>query len=149
MMKGSVVYNKELNVTVPANASKNLLSIPMEKALNGKQRNEVVVDARFIDKKSHERYDNQYFFAHQKDIDFPKPQLQIQTVEADKGFDVTLTSKQYVRALFLSLDGINNFFSDNYFDLLPNEPVTIHVTTSLSKAAFDKQLKCFSLAEAY
>lgn len=148
-LKGSVVYNKELNVTVPANASKNLLSIPMEEALNGKQRNEVVVDARFIDKKSHERYDNQYFFAHQKDIDFPKPQLQIQTVEADKGFDVTLTSKQYVRALFLSLDGINNFFSDNYFDLLPNEPVTIHVTTSLSKAAFDKQLKCFSLAEAY
>jgi len=37
----------------------------------------------------------------------------------------------------------------NYFDLLPHEPVTIHVATSLSKAEFDKQLQSMSISDAY
>ena len=49
----------------------------------------------------------------------------------------------------LSLDGIDNFFSDNYFDILPRESRTIHVTTSLPHDAFRQQLKTITLGDTY
>jgi beta-mannosidase len=60
-----------------------------------------------------------------------------------------LESDVFARGVFLSIEGIDNFFSDNYFDLLPGEPKVIHVTTSLDKASFEHQLKSESICDAY
>ena len=70
------------------------------------------------------------------------------SVPSGDGYDVTVSSDVFARGVFLSIDGIDNFFSDNYFDLLPGEPVTIHVTTRLDKASFDKQLRSESIVDA-
>ena len=55
----------------------------------------------------------------------------------------------FARAVFLSLDGIDNFFSDNYFNILPGDRRTIHVTTPLSRADFEKQLKVISMGDIH
>ncbi|WP_289004790.1 glycoside hydrolase family 2 protein [Parabacteroides sp.] len=149
-LKGTVLFSKNSNVTLPANTSKIQFSAPVESLLAGKNLNEVVVNARFIENgKESEVISNNYFFTRYKDIDFPKADIQMTSVPAADGFDVTIQSDVFARAVFLSIDGIDNFFSDNYFDLLPNEPVTIHVTTKLDKASFDKQLKSQSIVDAY
>ena len=44
---------------------------------------------------------------------------------------------------------IKSGWTFNYFDFLPGESKTIHVTTKLSKAEFDKQLKSISISDAY
>ncbi len=148
-LKGTVLFSKNSNVTLPANTSKIQFSAPVESLLAGKNLNEVVVNARFIENgKESEVISNNYFFTRYKDIDFPKADIQMTSVPAADGFDVTVQSDVFARAVFLSIDGIDNFFSDNYFDLLPNEPVTIHVTTKLDKASFDKQLKSQSIVDA-
>jgi len=117
--------------------------------LNGKQRNEVVVNARFFEDGKTEVISNNYFLTRYKDIDFPKAVISKQTAVANGGFDVTVKSDVFARGVFLSINGIDNFFSDNYFDLLPGEPVIVHVTSSLSKAEFDKQLQTISISDAY
>lgn len=149
-LKGNILFEKKTNLTLPANTSKSQFSAPIESVLNGKNPNEVVVNARFTESgKDGEIISNNYFFTRFKDIDFPKADIQMTSVPAGDGYDVTVMSDVFARGVFLSIDGINNFFSDNYFDLLPGEPVTIHVTTKLDKATFDKQLRSESIADAY
>lgn len=148
-LKGNVLFHKNLSVTVPANTSKIQFSAPVESVLNGKKTNEVVVNARFTENGNEEVISNNYFFTRFKDIDFPKADIRMTTVPAGDGYDVTVESDVFARGVFLSIDGIDNFFSDNYFDLLPGEPVTIHVTTPLDQASFEKQLKSESIADAY
>ena len=64
--------------------------------------------------------------------------------EAD-GYDVTIGSDVFARGVFLSLEGIDNFFSDNYFDILPGKNRKIHVKTGLDADNFKKQLKINSI----
>jgi beta-mannosidase len=40
-------------------------------------------------------------------------------------------------------------FSDNYFDLLSNEPVMIHVTSQSSLEDLRRQMKVVSLVDAF
>lgn len=148
-LKGNVVYEKKEKVTTPANASRIQFAAPLASVLGGRGANEVFVNARFTENGSGETVTNNYFLTRFKNIDFPKATIRMASKPAAGGYDVTVESDVFARGVFLSIDGIDNFFSDNYFDLLPGEPVTIHVTTSLDKAAFDKQLKSESLADAY
>ncbi len=149
-LKGNVIYEKNSSVTLPANSSKIQFSAPLETVLKGKNTNEVVVNARFLENnKQGSDVSNNYFLTRYKEIDFPKATIQTTSVPATDGFNVTVKSDVFARGVFLSIDGIDNFFSDNYFDLLPGEPVTIHVKTKLDKASFDKQLKTESISDAY
>lgn len=148
-LKGNIISEKTKQVTVPANTSKIQYTASTEELLSGKDRNEVFIHARFQEKGQEQVITNNYFLTRYKDIQFPKAVIQTESVAAGDGFDVTLRCDVFARAVFLSLEGIDNFFSDNYFDLIPGEAVTIHVTTSLDKATFDRQLQCISICDAF
>ena len=148
-LKGNIISEKTKQVTVPANTSKIQYTAPTEELLDGKDRNEVFIHARFQEKGQEKVITNNYFLTRYKDIQFPKAVIQTESVAVGDGFDVTLRCDVFARAVFLSLEGIDNFFSDNYFDLIPGEAVTIHVTTSLDKATFDRQLQCISICDAF
>lgn len=148
-LKGNIISEKTKQVTVPANTSKIQYTASTEELLSGKDRNEVFIHARFQEKGQEQVITNNYFLTRYKDIQFPKAVIQTESVAAGDGFDVTLRCDVFARAGFLSLEGIDNFFSDNYFDLIPGEAVTIHVTTSLDKATFDRQLQCISICDAF
>jgi len=148
-LKGNILFTEEQTVTVPANTSQSQFSAAIVNLLNGKQKNEVVVNARFIEEGKTEAVNGNYFLTQYKNIDFPKAVISKRSAVAKDGFDVTVESDVFARGVFFSIDGIDNFFSDNYFDLLPGEPVTIHVTSSLSKEEFDRQLQSVSMSDAY
>ena len=148
-LKGNIISEKTKQVTVPANTRKIQYTASTEELLSGKDRNEVFIHARFQEKGQEQVITNNYFLTRYKDIQFPKAVIQTESVATGDGFDVTLRCDVFARAVFLSLEGIDNFFSDNYFDLIPGEAVTIHVTTSLDKATFDRQLQCISICDAF
>lgn len=150
LKEGNTVYEKKSNVTLPANSSHIRFRAPLATILSGRNGNEVVVNVRFTEQgKEAKTYSNNYFPSRYKEIDFPKAHLHASSVAVGDGFDVTVESDAFARGVFLSIEGIENFFSDNYFDLLPGEAVTIHVSTALSKAAFDRQLQLEHMAGAY
>ena len=76
-----------------------------------------------------------------KEMNFPQAEVDRKSEKADGGYFVTLNSKTFARGVFLSINGTGNSFSDNYFDLLPNQSVKIFVRTSISQSDFDKQLR--------
>lgn len=147
-LRGNVVSEKKVKVTVPANTSKVQFSEKVENLLGDKKANEVVVCAKFTTDNGQVVKSN-YFLTRYKDIDFPKANINLQSVAIENGYEVTVNSDVYARGVFLSIDGIDNFFSDNYFDVIPGEPVKISVTTTLDKATFDKQLRSVCISDAY
>ncbi|MDD2437781.1 MAG: glycoside hydrolase family 2 protein [Massilibacteroides sp.] len=147
-LKGNIVAEKQVQVTLPANTSRVQFSESIDKLLGNKKTNEVVVNVRFFPEKG-DIIANNYFLTRYKEIDFPKTTIKTTSIAVGNGYDVTVESDVFARGVFLSIEGIDNFFSDNYFDLLPGEPVTIHVTTKLNKAEFDRQLKSISISDAY
>lgn len=147
-LRGNVVSEKRVKVTVPANTSKVQFSEKVENLLGDKKANEVVVCAKFTTDNG-QVVKNNYFLTRYKDIDFPKANINLQSVAIENGYEVTVNSDVYARGVFLSIDGIDNFFSDNYFDVIPGEPVKISVTTTLDKATFDKQLRSVCISDAY
>lgn len=149
-LRGNIITETASNVILPANTSKIQFTAPLVNLLKGKSPNEVFINAYFTENGDKGKtVSNNYFLTRYKDIDFPKANIRTSSISSGDGFDVTVESDVFARGVFLSIEGIDNFFSDNYFDLLPGEKQIIHVTTQLDKATFDKQLKTESIADAY
>jgi beta-mannosidase len=145
-----VVFETTKNITIAANASAEQFSAELSSMIGRKSPSKVVVHAVFTENGSNHEYANSYFLTRCKNIDFSKPTIAKQIAAAGDGYDVTLTSNVYARGVYLSISsGADNFFSDNYFDLLPAQPLTIHVATALKQADFEKQLNIISIVDAY
>jgi beta-mannosidase len=52
-----------------------------------------------------------------------------------------ISADKVARGVFLSLDGTDNFFSDNCFDLIPGAKKQVYVKTDLNEDDFRKKLK--------
>ncbi|MDR1341794.1 MAG: glycoside hydrolase family 2 protein [Prevotellaceae bacterium] len=139
-LDGTLVSEVSKNLKIPANASQKHLSPELDSLLKGTPRNEALVAVQLTDK-SGEVYSNRCFLTLQKDVDFPAPNISRSVRPVADGFEVTLQSDKFARAVFLSLSGIDNFFEDNYFDILPGQTVRVLVKTSLPEAEFSRQLK--------
>lgn len=138
---GNVIFCEKKNVSVKANSSNMLFKKEIKSMLNGKAENEVFIRAEFIQNGKTDVNANNYFLTTFKEMNIPQSDIKWKSEIADGGFNVTLSSKVFARGVFLSIDGIDNFFNDNYFDILPNKEIKIFVKTGISKKEFDEQLK--------
>lgn len=139
--RGNVIFNEESHVSIKANASEIHFSRPVFEILNGKSPNDIFIYTTLQSNDSKQIADNIYFLCTNKEMRFPKANIKWKSEKVDGGILVTLCSKTFARGVFLSINGIDNFFSDNYFDLLPNVEKKVLVRTSISKQEFNKQLK--------
>lgn len=146
-LNGGVINEVEKQVTLKANSSNIVFSQNTDKLLKGYLRNEIVIHAVFSS--GNDLYSNNYVLLKQKEMNYPKPVITKSIKKNKDGFEVTLFSDKFARGVFLSIDGIDNFFEDNYFDLLPNETKNIKVKTNLSVSDFVNQLKLISLKNIY
>ncbi len=147
-LTGGTVSQYAKKVMVKANASNDLFSINIQDMLKGYTPGEVWVHTIFTEA-GKQPYINNYFLAKQKDILYPIVNINKSIHPVSGGYDVTLLSDKFARAVFMSLKGIDNFFENNYFDLLPGKPVTVKVYTKLPQPAFEEQLKIASLVDGY
>ena len=106
-----------------------------------KKRNEIFIRAEFVPQRDGYTAENNYFLCTMKETNFPQAEVERKSEKTDGGYYVTLNSKNFVRGAYLSITGVDNAFSDNYFDILPNQPVKIFVRTKISQSDFDKQLQ--------
>ena len=143
-MNGNEINRIEKNVCVSANASQDVLNFPVDGTLMALDRKDVVIEASFTCDKV---YKNVYYLCPPKDVNFFKPSISSQIVKVGDGYDVVLKTDKVARGVFLSLDGIDNDFTDNYFDLLPFREKVVHIRTPFKEDEIAKQLKITSLAD--
>jgi beta-mannosidase len=147
-LDGTIVGEKKLNVTIPENTSKNVFTASVNSLLKGTAKGDVVVHAKLADSAG-KIYKNNYFLLQQKNINYLRANIRKSVKPVDGGYEVTLSTDNFARAVFMSIDGIDNFFGNNYFDILPGQTESVMVKTSLSQPEFEKQLKIVSLKDGY
>ena len=148
-LTGEVLNSYKRNVIVDANSSKALFSVPLDEALKGVRKEDVFIHAVLLTDKGNSNYTNNYFLVKQKEVNYPKAQLATSVQPIEGGFEVTLSSDNFARAVFIATGDANSSFSDNYFDILPGSSVMVEVYTDLPLATFEKQLKVVSLSDEY
>ena len=146
-LDGKPVFNRSFNYTASPLTSSTVFSERVGDVIGQHDRGDIIVYTEFVT--GDRTYTNVGFPTKQKYMNYTSPTYSIDIAEADGGYDVTIGSDRFARGVFLSLEGIDNFFSDNYFNILPGDKHYIHVTTPLQPDEFKSQLKVVSLGDVY
>lgn len=137
---GTVVHHWDKSVGISGNDSRVCFSAPLAKLLEGADRVTVYVRVDYMDK-SGRVYHNNYCLGKQKDMDYPKVDLQTEVRSIEGGYEVTVSADKFARAVCLSVADNESVYSDNYFDVQPKSSVQVQVRTRLSAEAFNGSLR--------
>lgn len=77
------------------------------------------------------------------------PKIEATVSGSGPNYQVTLRSTELARNVYVSVGDLDARFSDNYFDLLPGEPVTISINSAASLDQIKQSLKVTSLMDAF
>ena len=146
-LDGKPFMTKSFDYTAKPLTSTEVFSSKVADLLDGRNRGDVIFYTTF--NTGDRTYDNVGFSTKQKHMNYTAPDYTLDVAKAGDGFDVTIGSDVFARGVFLSLDGIDNFFSDNYFNIMPGSKRTIHVTTPLNEQDFRNQLKLISMGDIH
>jgi len=93
---------------------------------------------------------NLIFFNVTHDLDLPvAPKIETTLNKTADDYTVTVQSSQLARGVYLSFGDLDVQSSDNYFDLLPAETVTLHLKSSATPEQLKAAMKVTSLTEAF
>ncbi len=146
---GNALLDQTTDVQIAAQSS--AISFTVDKAaLAAKgdlRRSFLVFDLEVAGKKVSR---NLLFFDITHNLELPVAS-KIETTLSKTGADytVTLQSSKLARSVYLSFGDLDVQSSDNYFDLLPAEPVTIRIKSSATLEQLNVALKTMSLTEAF
>ena len=93
---------------------------------------------------------NEVFFDRMRNLQLPlKPAIQSSITSGGSTYTITLRSPVLARNVYLSFGDLDVKLSDNYFDLLPSEEMTIQLTSSSPLDQLKAELKIVSLTDAF
>ena len=147
---GQMIWEEAHLVDIPANSSddyfdvnKNEWRYKYRKQLkNVVFTTELVENGKVLSK-------NNYYFLPFKNLKVKTPQVEYAITKADNGFDIALKTDKLAKNLYLQIGDEEGFFSDNYFDLLPNEKVSINLKTDISEEKLNEVLSIRTLDDAF
>src|SRR2546423_641356 len=147
---GHALSENRKSVEVSALASKSYLSIPADELLRGHDAKTVFLNCELLVGGTAVS-SNRLFFRPFKELTLPAPHVTTDAARTRGGFNVTLRSDKFARAVYLSAEGLDGAFSDNYFDLIPGKEVKVEFRARRPPAPeeFRAHLKARSLADAF
>lgn len=124
---GAVLWQQQTELTTPANASALVWSMPKTELLAGKTAEQLVFQARLLHSSGQLLTENLYYFVPAKQQRLTRPELSIQSSIEGDSLVLQLQSQVLVRHCFLEFSPMLANLSDNFFDVLPNQPKTIRL----------------------
>ena len=93
---------------------------------------------------------NLLFFDHMHSLDLPvSPKIEANLSKSDQGYALKLQSAVLARNVSVSFGDLDAKLSDDYFDLLPGEPITIQVTGNAPLEQLQNAMQVVSLTDAF
>jgi len=146
--QGKAFFRDNISITVRANSSEEIYSIP-EKYIKKEKKNDLLLSVKVM-KGDSVLCDNILYFDYWKSLNFPDPEIKYDIEKMDRYFVIKLNSSLLSKNVFLDLPGHEGFFSDNFFDIIPGEDLTVKYfpENDFSTAEFVKNLKIISITDA-
>jgi beta-mannosidase len=148
---GTVLMEKSQDVQVPAASSAVYLTLDNKElfgdaAKSDPRKSFLVVDLEVGGKQVSR---NSVFFDVTHNLELLLPKIDANLTKSGDGYTLTLGSAALARDVSVSFGDLDVQLSDNYFDLLPKEAVTVTVKTSASPEQLQGAMKVISLTDAY
>jgi beta-mannosidase len=145
---GKVLYKEDVPIKIDPNTSKVYYTKP-EKTLLGKgNKTGVVLNTRLMLNDSLISSNN-LFFAPPKNLKLPATKIKKEFVKIKGGYDMVISSKVFAKDAYLTTDNQNGFFTDNFFDLLPGEPMKIKYYGDDMPEFLEKTFRVMSVVDSY
>jgi beta-mannosidase len=146
---GNALLEQTKDVQIPAQSSAIYFSVD-KTALSAKadpRRSFLVFDLEVAGKRVSR---NLIFFDVTHNLELPvTPKIEATLSKTGEDYAVTLQSSKLARNVYLSFGDLSVDTADNYFDLLPAEPVTIRLKSSATLEQLQAGLRVTSLTDAF
>ena len=149
---GRDVWHRDQAITLAPNASRAYVTLAKGEILGGANPNGVVLVSELWEG-TQRLSRNTFTFLKTKDLSLPKTGLKLDVrASTTGGLEVQVTASQFAAGVYLT--GVDGFFEDNGFDLLPGESVVVpfrpeRSMTPESAAAATKSIKAISVVDSY
>ena len=124
--KGEKLWKTEKNISLTENSSYSYFEIPKQD-LKAFSSQGTFLSTEF--KSNTKEIKTQYYFVKPKELQLTKPNIQIEKIDT---LTIEVSSDVLAKNVFLSSTQAT-FFSDNYFDVLPNQKVKITLSKPVEK----------------
>ena len=146
---GRVLLDQTKDISMPAQSS--VIYLSLEKAeLSAKadpRQSLLVFDLEMAGQRVSR---NLVFFDVMHNLELPvRPQIESSLNKTSEGYSLKLQTSKLARNVALSFGDLDVHVSDNYFDLLPGEPVTVDLKSSATLDQLRNTLKIISLTDAF
>jgi beta-mannosidase len=146
---GEVLYETNKNYSLQQNSTMKVESLSVDWLnKNFDPKSSLLVASLFSDEK--EISNNIYYLTKFKDIILTKPLIEYEINELINTFEVSLTSKNLVKNVFVDIASSQNF-SDNYFDMIPGKEykISINKEESLTLDDIKRKINFLSLFDTH
>jgi beta-mannosidase len=92
---------------------------------------------------------NVLYFVPAKQVRLPASRIATELSADGASYRLRLTSNALARRVYVSFGDTDTPVSDNYFDLIPSQPVDITIQSKVGEDELRRALKVISLAEAF
>jgi beta-mannosidase len=143
-----VLFEKTQPADVPALSSRIYASFDRQELLKGSDAQhafavfDLVAGGSVVSR-------NVYLFERTRNLDLPSPKIISEVTAADGGYNLKLTSPVLARNVFVSFGDADVDISDNYFDLLPNEAVTVHLKSKTPADQIQRAMRVQNIVDAF
>lgn len=159
---GEMLWHEELKVHVPSGSSKSYVRIGSKELLRGGTRNKLVLCAE-LRREEALLSRSLLYFVPPKDLDLTEPVI-VKTLlpteirhrtelspglSGKKRYRIELSADVLVKNCYLTLEGIDGFFTNNYFDILPGDTVKVELITKERIDNLEGKIRTMSLVDTY
>ena len=121
-------------INAQANDSKIVKTYNISDLVSDSEKSHTMINAFLTDNNGNKISQKDYFFNWPNKLELPQTEIETNVSYADGEYTVTLLSTKLAKDVFIEIPIMGAQFSDNFIDLLPNESVTIKITSPELKA---------------
>ncbi|GLQ48452.1 beta-mannosidase [Dyella lipolytica] len=143
---GKVLNEHEASIALPALASTKVATYSDAQLLKGADPHTHVAVFELMDG-AKVVSQNMVFFDEAKDLSLLSPQIQTKFESRSDGYLLTLTTDKLARNVWVSFGDLDADVSDNAFDMLPGQSVTLTVHSKLPLDTLKQALQVQNLAD--
>ena len=145
---GKLLKQVGKEIQIAPNARKIHQHLDMNDFLGTHTKNDIVLVARVVSD-DEVLAENHFFFVYPKDLALKKAKIEFNAVRTEEEYELTFSSDVFAKEVFLSTDNGDGFFTKNFFDLIPGQPVKTVFKTSKDILDLQQAIQVYSLTDSY
>jgi beta-mannosidase len=146
---GTVLNTQTQNITIPPLSSKVYISVPTQPYTTAPANPAEIFAAMDLTVDGKQVSSNLMYLVPTSEVHLPAAHIESRFTQANGRYQLRLSSSVLARSVYVSFGDTDAKVSDNYFDLVPDEPVTIAVDSKASLGELENGMKIMSLADAF